>query len=285
MWRICSSCVSIATSPRRRRTNSSAIGRHRQTAARNLCRPRVVVWKGPRRESRSPQETRPELDFDVVGVQPVKVNGEVVSSTAIRHAVESGRFRQRDAECSDATTRFSEPWSRGRTSAAAWFPTANLSAHNEQFPPNGVYVAEALIQRSRFRGVANLGMRPTIAGGTRSGCSNCISLIWTGKFTARTLKCVLFAYLRPEKKFEEPWRLPPRSQKTLAERARCCAASCDLSDFASESVVETERRCSRIFAIAAKPSAVRPQPHCREENQRHTNEKQLRQASDRLRQR
>ena len=42
------------------------------------------------------------------------------------------------------------------------FPTANLSAHSEQFPPNGVYAAEARLGDEIFRGVANLGFRPTV---------------------------------------------------------------------------------------------------------------------------
>jgi riboflavin kinase/FMN adenylyltransferase len=44
------------------------------------------------------------------------------------------------------------------------FPTANLSAHSEQFPPNGVYAAEAKLGEETFRGIVNLGVRPTIAG-------------------------------------------------------------------------------------------------------------------------
>src|SRR5438309_2254559 len=42
------------------------------------------------------------------------------------------------------------------------YPTANLSAHNEQFPPDGVYAVLAAIDGQRLRGVANIGVRPTI---------------------------------------------------------------------------------------------------------------------------
>src|SRR3712207_9351054 len=45
---------------------------------------------------------------------------------------------------------------------ALGFPTANLSAHSEQFPPNGVYAAEAKLEGAIFKGVVNLGYRPTI---------------------------------------------------------------------------------------------------------------------------
>lgn len=42
------------------------------------------------------------------------------------------------------------------------FPTANLSAHSEQFPPNGVYAAEARLDGAVLHGVVNLGYRPTV---------------------------------------------------------------------------------------------------------------------------
>ena len=45
------------------------------------------------------------------------------------------------------------------------FPTANLSAHSEQFPPNGVYAAEGMLSGKTVRGVVNLGVRPTVGDG------------------------------------------------------------------------------------------------------------------------
>src|SRR5438552_3621156 len=44
------------------------------------------------------------------------------------------------------------------------FPTANLAVENEELPPNGVYAVSAEVggQKSEVRGVANLGLRPTV---------------------------------------------------------------------------------------------------------------------------
>ncbi len=69
------------------------------------------------------------------------------------------------------------------------FPTANLSAHSEQFPPNGVYAAEAQLDGEMLRGVVNLGVRPTIeARRTGRACSNFISSTSIATFTATTSK-------------------------------------------------------------------------------------------------
>lgn len=109
------------------------------------------------------------LGFAVVGLPPVTVGGEVASSTLIRTAVERGdlemaaRFLGREFTILGTVIRGRQ---LGR---ALGFPTANLSAHNEQFPPNGVYAAEAVIGGATYPGVVNLGQRPTVEqpGGER----------------------------------------------------------------------------------------------------------------------
>jgi len=112
------------------------------------------------------------LGFDEIGVPAVEIDGEIVSSTAIRAAVEGGDLKRaarllgRDYSVLGTVVRGDQI---GRTLG---FRTANLSAHNEQFPPNGVYAVTAVLggeRLKRLKGVANLGVRPTIAatGGER----------------------------------------------------------------------------------------------------------------------
>src|SRR5205814_7773256 len=79
-----------------------------------------------------------ELGFDVVGIPPVMVNGNVVSSTAIRTAITEGDFDK-------AAEMLGRPYSIVGTVVGGdnlgkklGFPTANLSAHSEQFPSDGV---------------------------------------------------------------------------------------------------------------------------------------------------
>src|SRR2546427_9482668 len=78
-----------------------------------------------------------ESEFEVVGVPPVRANGEVISSTAIREAVQRGDFAKarlmlgRDYTVLGTVTRGDD------LAKKIGFPTANLSAHNEQFPPDG----------------------------------------------------------------------------------------------------------------------------------------------------
>lgn len=111
------------------------------------------------------QKLGAENDFEVVGIKPVRVNGSVVSSTSIRNAIQEGDF-QRAAEMLGRDYTILGTVVHGQAIGnSLGFPTANLSAHSEQFPPNGVYLAEASLDGDAHRGVINLGVRPTVARG------------------------------------------------------------------------------------------------------------------------
>lgn len=105
-----------------------------------------------------------ELGFDVAGVDHVVVDGETVSSTAIRRLVVEG-------EAEHAAKLLGRPFAvegfvvrgdgRGRKLS---FPTANLHVENELLPRRGVYVTETSVLASRHPSVTNVGIRPTFAG-------------------------------------------------------------------------------------------------------------------------
>ncbi len=91
-----------------------------------------------------------QFDFNVVGIPPVTVNGEIVSSTTIRRAVESGDLKKAATMLGREYTILGTVVHGDDLGKKIGFPTANLSAHSEQFPPNGVYFAEAKARRCRL---------------------------------------------------------------------------------------------------------------------------------------
>ena len=143
-----------------------------------------------------------ELGFEEVGVPAVAVDGEVVSSTLIRRAVECGdlararRLLGRDYTILGTVVRGAQ---LGRKLG---FPTANLAAHNEQFPPNGVYLVDAQRDRLRLRGIANIGVRPTVAapGGERTLEVHLFD--FAEEIYGEDLEITFLHFLRPEEKFD-----------------------------------------------------------------------------------
>jgi riboflavin kinase/FMN adenylyltransferase len=148
------------------------------------------------------KELGAEWGFDVVGVEPVKAESVIVSSTAIRRAVEAGDFAKAAKMLGREYTILGTVESGKHLGRSLGFPTANLSAHSEQFPPNGVYAAEAKLEGERFRGVVNLGVRPTIAGGSPKRVLELHLFDFDRNIYGSDIEVRFLGYLRPEKKFE-----------------------------------------------------------------------------------
>ncbi len=142
-----------------------------------------------------------EFDFNVVGIPPVTVNRELVSSTTIRRAVEMGDLPKAAAMLGREYTILGTVVRGDNLGKKIGFPTANLSAHNEQFPPNGVYFAQATLNGVVYPGVLNLGYRPTVS--SEKGRVLEIHLFDLDRdIYGNDLEVRFVRYVRPEKKFE-----------------------------------------------------------------------------------
>jgi riboflavin kinase/FMN adenylyltransferase len=140
-------------------------------------------------------------DFNVIGVEAVKVNSEVVSSTAIRQAVEAGNLVKATQMLGREYTILGTVVRGEQLGRKLGFPTANLSAHSEQFPPNGVYAVEARIGGAVLRGVANLGFRPTVAAGKPERLLELHLFDLDREIYGEEVEVRFLRYLRPERKF------------------------------------------------------------------------------------
>lgn len=102
--------------------------------------------------------------FDVEIVAPVEVDGQIVSSTAIRAAVGSGNVAGAIPLLGRAfslTGEIRAGAGRGRT---ILFPTLNLAPDQELLPKLGVYATESAVRGKLYSSVTNVGTRPTFHG-------------------------------------------------------------------------------------------------------------------------
>jgi riboflavin kinase / FMN adenylyltransferase len=143
-----------------------------------------------------------EFDFNVIGIAPVTVNGEIASSTTIRGAVESGDLEKAATMLGREYTILGTVVHGDDLGKKIGFPTANLSAHSEQFPPNGVYFAEAKLDGVVYPGVVNLGYRPTMSSGRSDRILEVYLLDFDRNIYGKDLELRFVRYLRAEKKFE-----------------------------------------------------------------------------------
>src|SRR6266545_3117021 len=144
-----------------------------------------------------------QFDFHVVGIPAVTLgNGEPVSSTAIRHAVEAGDLAKAAEMLGHQYTILGTVVRGERLGKKIGFPTANLSAHSEQFPPNGVYFAQATLNGIIHPGVVNLGCRPTVSSGKSKRILEVHLLDFDRDIYGKDIEVRFIRYLRPERKFD-----------------------------------------------------------------------------------
>jgi riboflavin kinase/FMN adenylyltransferase len=132
----------------------------------------------------------------------VTVNGELVSSTTIRQALEAGDLAKAAQMLGREYTILASVVSGDNRGKKIGFPTANLSAHNEQFPPNGVYFAEAKLDGAIYPGVVNLGYRPTVETSKSERTLEIHLFDFERDIYGKDLEVRFIRFLRPEKKFE-----------------------------------------------------------------------------------
>jgi riboflavin kinase/FMN adenylyltransferase len=165
----------------------------------------------------------PQFDFSVVGVPPVLINGEVVSSTAIRQAVENGDFAKAAEMLGREYTILGTVTHGDNLGKQIGFPTANLSAHSEQFPPNGVYLAEAWINSALYHGVINLGYRPTVSSGKSERVLEIYLLDFDRDIYGEDVEVRFVRYLRPERKFDNMEALAQQIELDVRQARELCA--------------------------------------------------------------
>jgi riboflavin kinase/FMN adenylyltransferase len=166
-----------------------------------------------------------QADFDVVGIPPVTLdNGELVSSTAIRQAVEAGDLAKAAAMLGREYTILGTVVHGENLGKKIGFPTANLSAHSEQFPPNGVYFAEAMLDGLVHPGVINLGYRPTVTSAKSERVLEIYLLDFDHEIYGKDLEVRFVRYLRPEQKFENLDALVRQIELDVQQARKFCTA-------------------------------------------------------------
>ena len=109
-----------------------------------------------------------ELGFSVVVVPPVVIDGEIVSSTAIRQALSDGdvhRVRRLAGRNFSIRSRVVAGAGRG---VGIGFPTANLNIGPEHaLPADGVYATWAGVGGEKLPSMTNIGTNPTFGNNMR----------------------------------------------------------------------------------------------------------------------
>jgi riboflavin kinase/FMN adenylyltransferase len=147
-----------------------------------------------------------EMGFNLTVVPPLTIDGEVVSSTAIRQALAEGDMK-RAQKLMGRPFRLHGRVARGdKRGAELGFPTANLETGAEQaLPTDGVYISRAFIDARAYPAMTNIGTNPTFGGDKR--LVEVYLMDYRGDLYGRELAVEIIERLRGEIKFDSPEEL------------------------------------------------------------------------------
>jgi riboflavin kinase / FMN adenylyltransferase len=164
------------------------------------------------RDRRGTPELLRALGHDVQVVEMVEIGGRAVSSTAIREAVELGDLASAERMLGRRVSVLGTVVPGDRLGQRLGFPTANLDLHHELHPPPGVYAGRARLLDAGYAArhgeavhdaVANIGTRPTVAGGEAPVRVEVHLLDFLGELYGRDLELEFVGRLREERRFPD----------------------------------------------------------------------------------
>jgi len=107
------------------------------------------------------QQMEGELGLETQVVEPVRVDGELVSSTAIRQAIEVADLEKAERFLGRPFSLLGTVVSGAGRGTRLGFPTANLDVHNELLPRHGVYATLLLGGAKCYPSATSVGTQQT----------------------------------------------------------------------------------------------------------------------------
>lgn len=158
--------------------------------------------------------------FRVYQVPPLEIDGQVVSSSAIRKLISEGKmelvhkFLGRNYSLSGTVVHGD---GRGKEIG---FPTANLQVtdSDKMIPAKGVYAVDVQLHSQIYRGMMNIGVRPTFDHDSLTLEVHLFN--FNASIYGEALTVKFKRYIRPEKKFSgiEALREQLQQDKLICER-------------------------------------------------------------------
>lgn len=147
------------------------------------------------------QQWGSKMRFRVNGVPPVTFEGEPISSTRIREAIQLGRFAEASQMLGRPYTLHGLVLRGDQIGRTLGFPTANVDADGLVTPPGGVYAAWAWLANRKYPAVVNYGHRPTLARSRPQRQMEAHLLDFSGDVYGREMGLEFLVKLREETRF------------------------------------------------------------------------------------
>ena len=117
--------------------------------------------KGARGDIRQLRNLANHYGFKVNVLRPKVIGGHIVSSSLIRRLIAEGDIHKASKFLGRRVSVFGTVVRGTSLGREIGYPTANINPHHEAIPPAGVYAVLVKHRGRTFKGVLNIGLRPT----------------------------------------------------------------------------------------------------------------------------
>lgn len=143
------------------------------------------------------------LGFQVFQTDKVSSNDMAISSTKIRNAILDGQLEMANEFLGEPFQISGEVVHGNKLGRTIGFPTANLKVDYapKLIPKNGVYAVEVMVKNQLYKGVMNIGNKPTVQG-TKALFLEVFIFNFSEEIYGEHLVIRFFHRLRDEQKFD-----------------------------------------------------------------------------------
>ncbi len=150
----------------------------------------------------------------------VKAGHQAVSSTYIRKLISEGKIVPAQKLLQRPVTVLGTVVKGMSLAKKIGFPTANINPHHEILPPTGVYAVKIILNNKIFRGVCNIGRKPTVLNRNTQKHVEVYILGFNKDIYGKDLEIQFIRKIRDEKKFASIAILAGQIRKDVIQAKR-----------------------------------------------------------------
>ncbi|MDP3732613.1 MAG: riboflavin biosynthesis protein RibF [Candidatus Omnitrophota bacterium] len=150
--------------------------------------------------------------FDII-----KIDNQPISSTYIRSLITKGKLNIAGKLLSMPVSVMGTVIRGTSLATRLGFPTANINPHHEVLPPSGVYVALVIFNNKKFKGVCNIGTKPTFLDHQKQKHIEVYIFNFRKNIYSKYLEIQFIKKIRNEKKFNSSQSLVRQIKKDIAQ--------------------------------------------------------------------
>lgn len=157
-----------------------------------------------------------QYGYEVIVVEKMKEDARDISSTFVREEIARGNIEKANRLLGYRYFVTGVVRHGNRIGRTIGIPTMNqLPPEEKLLPPNGVYVTEVSLGAERYRGITNVGRKPTVGEGNPVGVETHL-LDFSGDMYDKPVTVEFLAKIREERKFDTIGALKSQIQRDLA---------------------------------------------------------------------